>query len=98
MYEEENSPFSQRAKFQQQLLYSNVDGEGDARSKAGGVDESFLQALECGLPPTGGWGCGVDRLVMFFAGRERIAEVCAFGSLRHVVSLGGGLGRKKEDV
>lgn len=82
MYEEENSPFEQRAKFETQLGFQAVDGEGDGRKE---VDESYLEALEWGLPPTGGWGCGVDRLVMLFAGRERVADVLAFGGLRNVV-------------
>lgn len=88
MYEEENSPFAQRRKFQEQLQYRVVDGESDGKSE---VDESYLEALEWGMPPTGGWGCGIDRLVMLFSGRERMADVLAFGSLRNVV----GLGRKR---
>jgi lysyl-tRNA synthetase class 2 len=52
------------------------------------VDESYLEALVWGLPPTGGWGCGVDRLVMAFSGAKRISDVLAFGSLRNVVNLG----------
>ena len=89
MYEEENSPFAQRRKFLDQLKFREVDGEGDGSR---GVDESYLEALEWGLPPTGGWGCGVDRLVMLFSGRERMADVLAFGSLRNVVGLGTGRG------
>ncbi|RMY69949.1 hypothetical protein D0863_06101 [Hortaea werneckii] len=87
MYEEENSPFEQRRKFLEQLRYRDVDGEGDGVKE---VDESYLEALEWGMPPTGGWGCGVDRLVMLFSGRERMSEVLAFGSLRNVVGLGRG--------
>ncbi|OTA38702.1 hypothetical protein BTJ68_01181 [Hortaea werneckii EXF-2000] len=85
MYEEENSPFAQRRNFLEQLRYRAVDGEGDGVKE---VDESYLEALEWGMPPTGGWGCGVDRLVMLFSGRERMSEVLAFGSLRNVVGLG----------
>jgi len=87
MYEEENSPFEQRKKFEEQLKWR------DEENKAG-VDESYLQALELALPPTGGWGCGVDRLVMLFAGAKRISDVLSFGSLRNVVNLGNG-GRVK---
>jgi lysyl-tRNA synthetase class 2 len=87
MYEEENSPFEQRRKFEEQAKMRESDSE------AMQLDESYLQALEWGLPPTGGWGCGVDRLVMLFAGRERMADVLAFGSLRNVVGLGQ-IGRK----
>jgi lysyl-tRNA synthetase class 2 len=78
-YEEENSPFEQRRKFTQQLEY-HVEGEG-------AVDESYLEALEWGMPPTGGWGCGLDRLVMLFACKKRIADVLPFGTLRNVVSI-----------
>lgn len=91
MYEEENSPFLQRKKFEDQLKFRAVDGEGDGRRE---VDESYLEALEWGLPPTGGWGCGIDRLLMLFAGRERIADVLSFGTVRNVVGLGGGKGSR----
>ena len=95
MYEEENSPFEQRRKFEEQLRYRSADGEeaeggeGGGEKGSGGIDESYLEALEWGLPPTGGWGCGVDRLVMLFAGRERISDVLAFGTVRNVVGLAG---------
>lgn len=85
MYEEENSPFAQRAKFETQLAFQAEDGEGDGKKT---VDESYLEALEWGLPPTGGWGCGVERLVMMFAGRRRVGDVLAFGGLRNVVGVG----------
>ncbi|KAI9794000.1 MAG: hypothetical protein M1816_006625 [Peltula sp. TS41687] len=91
-YEEENSPFEQRRKFieqQQRGLFRDGDEENNGGGGGGGVvDESYLQALEWGLPPTGGWGCGVDRLVMLFAGTNRIGDVLAFGGLRNVVGLG----------
>jgi len=78
-YEEENSPFEQRRKFMQQLEF-HAEGEG-------AIDESYLEALEWGMPPTGGWGCGLDRLVMLFASKKRIADVLPFGTLRNVVSI-----------
>jgi lysyl-tRNA synthetase, class II len=77
MYEEENSPFEQREKFLVQLGYRE-DGETDR------LDEGYLRALEWGLPPTGGWGCGIDRLVMVMAGAKRIGSVLSFGNLRAV--------------
>jgi len=89
MYEEENSPFEQRRKLTEQLKFRELDGESDGCVD---VDESYLECLEWGLPPTGGWGCGVDRLVMLFSGRERMNDVLAFGSLRNVVGLGRGRG------
>jgi lysyl-tRNA synthetase class 2 len=80
-YEEENSPFEQRRKFMQQLGFHGEGEEGRA------VDESYLEALEWGMPPTGGWGCGLDRLVMLFASKKRIADVLPFGTLRNVVGI-----------
>jgi len=81
MYEEENDPVEQRAKLERQAaLHANPDGPSV-------IDEGYLNALEAGLPPTGGWGCGVDRLVMHFALAEKISEVLAFGNLRQVVAL-----------
>lgn len=80
-YEEENSPVEQRRKFVSQLRYRE---EGDPSS----IDEDYLQALEWGLPPTGGWGCGIDRLCMLMTGTSRIGDVLPFGTLRNVVALG----------
>lgn len=77
-YEEENSPFEQRRKFETQSRESKMHGEGDE------IDESYLQVLEWGLPPTGGWGCGIDRLCMLFTGAKRIGDVLPFGNLRMV--------------
>jgi len=95
-YEEENSPVSQRQKFVQQLQFRKQGGkEGeDALGTDREVDESYLSALEWAMPPTGGWGCGVDRIVMLFSGRGRIADVLPFGTLRNVVGLGSRKGKK----
>ena len=80
MYEEENSPFEQRKKFIEQAQWRDDENRGV-------IDEGYLEALEWGLPPTGGWGCGVDRLCMHFAGASRISDVLSFGNLRNVVGL-----------
>ena len=80
MYEEENSPFEQRRKF----LEQNSHRTGESSSF---IDESYIEALEWGLPPTGGFGCGIDRLCMMMSGAQRIGDVLSFGSLRNVVSL-----------
>lgn len=82
-YEEENSPVEQRRKFLEQLRYR---GEGDSSH----IEESYLQALEWGLPPTGGWGCGIDRLCMLMSGSTRIGDVLPFGTLRNTIALGRG--------
>lgn len=77
-YEEENSPFEQRRKFEDQVRFSKDANE------PGEIDESYLEALEWGLPSTGGWGCGIDRLCMLFTGAKRISDVLPFGNLRTV--------------
>ncbi|CAI4218613.1 unnamed protein product [Parascedosporium putredinis] len=60
--------------------------------EAPAVDRSYIQALRAGLPPTGGWGCGIERLVMVFSGAKRISDCLSFGTLKNVVSLNAGTG------
>ena len=94
-YEEENSPFEQRRKFKMQQLHARANSQnGSVDDEAMCMDEDYLRALEWGLPPTGGWGCGIDRLVMFFARKERISDVLSFGNLRAVTR---GAERRKTD-
>lgn len=83
MYEEENSPFEQRRKFVEQSKYRDDENEAS-------IDEDYLEALEWGLPPTGGWGCGIDRLCMLLSGASRIGDVLSFGTLRNVAVRGKG--------
>lgn len=90
-YEEENSPFEQRRKFADQLTLQPEELGGEGK----GIDESYLEVLEWGMPPTGGWGCGLDRLVMLFSGKKRIADVLPFGTLRNVVSISKNNSQKK---
>ena len=46
------------------------------------MDESFVTALEHGLPPTAGWGLGIDRLTMFLANKNNIKEVLLFPAMK----------------
>ena len=90
-YEEENSPSDQHRKFVGQMEMKDteehaVSGREQATEAVGIVDEDFVAALEWGLPPTAGWGMGIDRLVMLFTGMERIGDVLSFGSLRGAVA------------
>ncbi|KAJ8293247.1 Lysine--tRNA ligase, cytoplasmic [Rhodotorula toruloides] len=72
-YTELNDPFIQRANFEAQMQQK---AQGD--EEAQGYDETFVDALEYGLPPTGGWGLGIDRLCMFLADENSIREVLLF--------------------
>lgn len=88
MYEEENDPAAQRQKLVEQAKLRDASGAADPEAMA--VDEGYVQVLESGLPPTGGWGCGVERLVMLFSGTRRISDCLSFGNLRNVVGLSSG--------
>ena len=80
-YEEENSPVEQRKKFLEQLVYRAPSKVVDET-----IDENYLEALEWGLPPTGGWGGGIERICMLFARTNRIGDVLSFGTLKNVVA------------
>ena len=72
-YTELNDPFDQRLRFEEQVR-AKAQGDDEAQP----VDETFLTAMEYGLPPTGGWGMGVDRMVMFLTDHYSIREVLPF--------------------
>jgi len=78
-YTELNDPFEQRERFEEQVRQKE---QGD--DEAQGVDENFIDALEHGLPPTGGWGMGIDRLVMFLTNSLNIKEVLLFPAMKPV--------------
>ena len=76
-FSELNDPDDQRARFEaQQALAASGDAEAQP------YDENYVQALEYGMPPTGGIGFGIDRLAMIFAGRATIREVVLFPAMR----------------
>jgi lysyl-tRNA synthetase class 2 len=77
-FTELNDPDEQRARFEEQrreLAEGNVEAQP--------YDEDFVQALEYGMPPTGGIGIGIDRLVMILSGCSSIREVVLFPAMRN---------------
>ncbi len=76
-FTELNDPDDQRARFEEQQRYAAAGDEA-----AQPFDEAFLQALEHGMPPTGGIGIGIDRLVMLMTGQRTIREVVLFPAMR----------------
>ncbi|KAK3201032.1 hypothetical protein GRF29_213g713623 [Pseudopithomyces chartarum] len=79
-YTELNDPFDQRLRFEEQ---ARQKAQGDDEVQV--PDEGFLTAMEYGLPPTGGWGMGIDRMVMFLTNHYSIKEVLAFPFMKDEV-------------
>ena len=76
-FTEMNDPIKQRELFEDQAKNKKLGDE-----EATDVDENFLTALEYGLPPTGGWGMGIDRLTMFLTDCINIQEVLFFPAMK----------------
>ncbi|HIR31402.1 MAG TPA: lysine--tRNA ligase [Candidatus Faecousia faecavium] len=76
-YSELNDPMDQRDRFQKQVEQRE---RGDEETEM--LDEDFLTALEYGMPPTGGMGMGVDRIVMLLTGTDTIREVILFPTMK----------------
>lgn len=80
-YEEENNPFKQTAKFKTQLRLKDEFNDEESLIP----DYKYTQFMEWGMPPTGGWGMGIDRLTMLLTGTGRIDNVLTFGKLPDVL-------------
>ncbi|CAN6282339.1 unnamed protein product [Urochloa humidicola] len=76
-YTELNDPVVQRQRFEEQLK-DRQSGDDEAMA----LDETFCTALEYGLPPTGGWGLGIDRLTMLLTDSQNIKEVLLFPAMK----------------
>ena len=78
-YSELNDPIDQRERFKEQDALADAGDE-----EANHTDEDFLNALEIGMPPTGGIGFGIDRMCMLLTGAEAIRDVLLFPTMKSV--------------
>lgn len=87
-FSELNDPFDQRKRFEEQQAQKGIDDEAHP------MDEDFLNALMYGMPPTGGMGMGIDRLIMVLAGQDSIRDVLIFPTMKN---LNGDKSEKKAE-
>jgi len=76
-YTELNNPLTQRKRFESQMK-DKAAGDDEAQA----IDEESITALEYGLPPTAGWGMGIDRMTMYMSGQDNIKEVLLFPAMK----------------
>ena len=77
-FSELNDPLDQRERLANQ---NKLREAGDEEAQP--IDDNFIEAMECGMPPTGGVGLGVDRLVMLLTDNKSIRDVLLFPAMRN---------------
>eukprot|EP00877_Chromochloris_zofingiensis_P011240 jgi/Chrzof1/636/Cz01g23090.t1 len=92
-YTELNDPVRQRQLFEDQAA-QKAEGDDEAMF----IDETFCTALEYGLPPTGGWGFGIDRFTMLLTDTNNIKEVLLFPAMKPEETLSQSVAHKHEVV
>jgi lysyl-tRNA synthetase class 2 len=81
-FTELNDPRRQEACFTSQMK-DKAAGDDEAQD----IDWSFITSLEYGLPPTGGWGLGIDRMCMFLSDNNNIKEVILYPAMKPVANV-----------
>jgi lysyl-tRNA synthetase class 2 len=92
-YTELNDPLIQRATFENQMK-DKVSGDLEAQP----IDETFVNSLEFGLPPTGGFGLGVDRTAMLFSNVTKIQDVILFPTMKTGLNVNMDINKSTHEV